>query len=603
MKFIPSMNTEVNNRVYLIDLLMIGVFCIAFFGYRLGSYVPLSDHEGYVAVTAQEALQGNWIVPHFDGQIRLQKTPLMYWTVAGLGILYGGLDEFIVRLPSALAAAGVAILLTIMVTKMFTRVSGLICGLATASSAGMLWQSHVGNADMLMTFFVILCMLFFYLAFLRIEEGKPAGRFLMVAYIAFGLGMLAKGPVPVVAALLPLSFYLFWSGLFLQWDKVDRSGIGAFLASTIRLGFWGSWAYLKKCHVIPGLVIFLIILGAWVVPVLLKVPNAAYRWKAEYLERYLGDFGQGSTERGVFYYFPIIFVLTLPWSIFLPVGLCLPFKKALKEKRHELMFLFMWLVVGFIFFTISGGKRTHYILPILPPAIALAGLGMIYGLEHWFNRKILAVVSIIGVFLSAAGLLVGFLYVRSLFPDVADNYRNLAGILLFAECVAIVAFFRLNTLASTTVIGLAAGICFAVIWPLFPKVADVERNPKEAAELIKKAVGPDADIHFIGRAHGPLVFYYGKRMPQIPDDQEIVEIFKAKNTELALMKLQDAISERVMAMIRKPNCIYFISSDTRFSVAKGYARNNNLNLYEILRIPGFFSTEKSLVLFSNCPKK
>jgi 4-amino-4-deoxy-L-arabinose transferase-like glycosyltransferase len=617
------MNTEVNNRVYFIDLVLIGVFCIAFFGYRLGSFVPLSDHEGYVAVTAQEALQGNWIVPHFDGQIRLQKTPLMYWTVAGLATLYGGLDEFIVRLPSALAASGVAILLTIMVTKMFTRISGLICGLATASATGMLWQSHVGNADMIMTFFVVLCMLFFYLAFLQIEEGKTVFWKLMAGYVAFGLAMLAKGPVPIIAVLLPLFFYLLWSSLSLQWDRVDRSGAGAFATgslgflglvglwayfkaftkSVVRLGFAGLWAYFKKCRLLPGLVIFAVILGAWVVPVIFKIPNAVYRWKAEYLERYLGDFGVGGTERAWYYYFPMIFILTLPWSFFLPVGLCLPFRKALKEKRHELMFLFLWLVVGFVFFSISGGKRTHYILPILPPAIVLSALGMIYSLEHWFNRKVFTIAAIGGILLSAAGMLVGFFYIKSHFPEVTEYYRNLAAILLFAECLALVAYFRLNTLAAATVIALATGICFAIIWPLFPKVTDIERNPKEAAELIKQTVGPDAEIHFIGKAHGPLIFYYGRRMPQIPEDQEIVQIFKSANADLAIAKLQIAISERIIDMVRQPKCVYFVASDTRYTLARGYARHNNVKLYELLRIPGFFSIDKSLVLFSNCPKK
>lgn len=323
------MNHELHNRIHAVDLLLIAVFCVAFFGYRLGSYVPLTDHEGYVAVTAREALEeGHWIIPHFDGQIRLQKTPLMYWAVAGTAKIFGELNEFVIRLPSAVAASGIALVLTIMMTLMFSRVSGLIAGLATASAAGMLWQSHVGTADMLMTFFVTACMLFFYLAIYEIDLGRPALKYLVPAYILFGLGMLAKGPVPIVAVAIPLVFYLAWAGLYFRWQEFDRYGKGTLALTVIPMGIRGLWqsvrrfhlvgafiifliviapwvflllvylmvllvpmalravgGYLKKFHLVLGLVLVLAIVGAWVVPVVIMLPDAVWRWKAEYLER------------------------------------------------------------------------------------------------------------------------------------------------------------------------------------------------------------------------------------------------------------------------------------------------------------------------------
>ncbi|MFA5865938.1 MAG: glycosyltransferase family 39 protein [Phycisphaerae bacterium] len=569
------MNQEVNtNKAHLMDLLLIVVLCIAFFGYRLGSFVPLTDHEGYVAVTAQEALDGgNWIVPHFDGQIRLQKTPLMYWTVALLGAIYGDLNEFVIRLPSVLAAAGIAVLLTMLGAKMFTRVTGLMIGLATASATGMLWQSHVGTADMLMTFFVVASMFFAYLGFAAIEEGKSGFGNWILAYIAFGLGMLAKGPVPVIAVVMPLFFYLLWAGF---------------------------WKYFKKIHFPTGLVIFLIIVGAWVVPVLIKVPDAAWRWKAEYFERYLGDFG---TERPWHYYFSQIFLLTLPWSCFLPIGLVLAFRKEFKGKRHEMIFLFCWLVAGFVVFSVGGGKRAHYILPIVPPAIMLSVVGMIYSLEQWLSRRVIAVASAAIMLLSAAGFWIGYGYIKANFPQVTYNYQVLAYVLLLAEVLTLISYFRVHLLAAVTVIALATGIGFAIIWPLYPKVTDIARDPRMAADRFKQAVGSDATIYSIGKANGPLIFYYGKRMPQIPEDREVAQIFKAKNTDVAIANLEEVTTQKVLKLVQQPKCVYFVSSDTRFAVAQYYGKEKGLGIYEILRLPGFFSTDKSLVLFSNCPKK
>ena len=100
---------EPSRKVHLVDLLLVLIFCLAFTGYRLGRFVPLTDHEGLVAVTAQEAAyNGHWVVPHFNGQVRLQKPPMMYWAVASLGYVFGRIDEFVIRLTSAISATAIA---------------------------------------------------------------------------------------------------------------------------------------------------------------------------------------------------------------------------------------------------------------------------------------------------------------------------------------------------------------------------------------------------------------------------------------------------------------------------------------------------------------
>jgi len=116
------------------------------------------------------------------------------------------------------------------------------------------------------------------------------------------------------------------------------------------------------------------------------------------------------------------------------------------------------------------------------------------------------------------------------------------------------------------------------------------------------AVGPDAAIYSIGKANGPLIYYYGRKMPQIPEDQEVVEIFNANDKDVAIALLQERIAERVIKLIKQHACVYFVTSDTRFMVAQGYANREKVPIYEILRIPQYFSDAKGLVVFSNCPK-
>jgi 4-amino-4-deoxy-L-arabinose transferase-like glycosyltransferase len=588
-----------HNRVYWLDLLLVAVFCVAFFGFRLGSYVPLSEHEGFVAVTAQETLEGNWIVPHFNTQIRLQKTPLMYWTVAGVSSIFGGVNEWTVRLPSALGASGVALLLTFLATRMFGRLTGLVTGLTTVSSIDMLWLSHVGIADMLMTFFITACFVFFYLALERIQEEKSPRLYLMFAYIAFALGMMAKGPVPLPVVLLPIFCFLVWLSLAGRWEKIDRSSTGRKITSAIGFTFKGLWFYLKRLYLGMGLIIFIIIVGLWIAGILINVPNAYYRWYEEYVARCLGEFG---TSRSFFYYIPQIFLLILPWSIFLPIGLSLPFLKIFKNHRFELMFIFFWLVIGFLFFSSVSGKRAHYILPIFPPAIMLSSAGMVFAIEHYLNRKTILQIYAVVIAITIVGLGLGCYYVNNHFSQVIEQFRVIAAVLIFAEFLSLFVYLRLNLLASTTVIAMAIGICFAIIWPIVPQVTDPNQDPRAAAKLIREAIGTESPVYFIGRAYPPLIFYTGRNMPQIPSDQEVVKVFKpGVKKDIAIAELELSIVDHVMDMLSKPQRVYLVTSDERFNVARGYAKLRKVKIYEILRIKKFFSDEKGLVVFSNYP--
>src|SRR5438270_10128432 len=72
--------------------------------------------EGNNAEAAREMLEsGNWVVPTFNFQLRVDKPALLYWLQIGAYRLFG-VGEFGARLPSVLAA-----LLTVVCTYEFGR--------------------------------------------------------------------------------------------------------------------------------------------------------------------------------------------------------------------------------------------------------------------------------------------------------------------------------------------------------------------------------------------------------------------------------------------------------------------------------------------------
>src|SRR4030042_1969800 len=96
-------------RLKGIVLVVVAGVCILTAFWRLGSK-SIGNHEAYVGVVAREMLKsGDWAVPVFNGQVRLQKTPLSYWLTAAAAKTVGELNDFIVRLPSAAVAGFSAI--------------------------------------------------------------------------------------------------------------------------------------------------------------------------------------------------------------------------------------------------------------------------------------------------------------------------------------------------------------------------------------------------------------------------------------------------------------------------------------------------------------
>src|SRR3970282_2309343 len=85
---------------------VVALCCAALLFIGLARLPLLDPDEGRYARTAQEMIErDDFIVPHFDGEPRLQKPVLFYWLeIASFGVF--GFTESAARLPSAIAGAG-----------------------------------------------------------------------------------------------------------------------------------------------------------------------------------------------------------------------------------------------------------------------------------------------------------------------------------------------------------------------------------------------------------------------------------------------------------------------------------------------------------------
>ncbi|NEQ32892.1 MAG: glycosyltransferase, partial [Leptolyngbya sp. SIO4C5] len=86
------------------SLLWLAIACGIAFLWKLGNVGLVDETEPLFAEASRQMYEtGNWVTPYFNGETRFDKPPLVYWLMA-IAFQLGGVSEWTVRLPSALAA-------------------------------------------------------------------------------------------------------------------------------------------------------------------------------------------------------------------------------------------------------------------------------------------------------------------------------------------------------------------------------------------------------------------------------------------------------------------------------------------------------------------
>src|SRR5262245_12991111 len=118
-------------------------------GPGLGSSTRLSYHEAFVAQGGREiAVSGNWWHPTIGGLPWLETPPLPFWLVAAAGRLAGGVSPLAARLPSAIAAAGLALGVAALAARRYGGAIGLLSGAIQATTAWTVMRGRLAEADM-----------------------------------------------------------------------------------------------------------------------------------------------------------------------------------------------------------------------------------------------------------------------------------------------------------------------------------------------------------------------------------------------------------------------------------------------------------------------
>ncbi|NBT13372.1 MAG: glycosyltransferase family 39 protein [Planctomycetia bacterium] len=318
---------------------------------NLGGPALWDDDEPKNAACSLAMLDsGDWVVPTFNGRLRVEKPPLVNWVqLAGFAVC--GRNETGARLGSALLTIGTCLLTWRIGRRLFDAATGLLAGLAMATC---LWTAVGGRAatpDAPLAFCTTLGLWLFARS-MRPEGLSAAGAAAIGA--ACGLATLAKGPVGLV---LPAGAFVLFAG----WRAVSGDARSWRAALTdLRLPTIFTTAAAVALPWYAG--VTAATGGEWLQGFFL-VHNVG-RFAAP-MEGHAGS---------VLYYPGVIAIGLFPWSIVL-LAMIVHAAAVLRHRpvgtrRTGVALLACWCLAWIGAFTCSGTKLPGYVWPAYP-ALAL----------------------------------------------------------------------------------------------------------------------------------------------------------------------------------------------------------------------------------------
>ena len=279
---------------------------------------------------------GDWLTLHLNYQTWDTHPPLWFWTAAVSAIAFG-LNEFALRLPSALFGIATAYATYLAGRRLYGVVEGLTAALAVGTSLEMIVLSRLAMMETALIFFMTVA---FFWSYFAVRDGDR--RSLWIAAVAAALGTLTKGPIAVV---LPLLVLLAW----LAWTR--------------------GWSRLRGLPLLGAGAAYLVVAGSWfAVATLLRGPA--------FLSEYFGMSNVGrflhpfENQPGPWwYYVPVLILGFFPFVAFLPQALW----KAWRARGDDERYLLLCAAVPFVFFSIAQTKLPNYIVVFFPALGILVG--------------------------------------------------------------------------------------------------------------------------------------------------------------------------------------------------------------------------------------
>jgi hypothetical protein len=473
--------------------------------------------------------RGDWLVPHFNGEPRYKKPPLLYWLV-GVSYALFGISEASARLPSLLAIFATAASLVWFGKQVGAAMTGWFAATIFLLNPMTALLGNWGAPEAMLTFAITASTL---TAFVGWEKKSKA--WVIVSGIVAGLAVMTKGVIgivipmlvclPLLRRLAPSTEVLRQAGQFVAlWLSATLLvAVPWFLAISLREGsaFWQ--VFLLREHV---------------------------QRVATPMEGHRGP---------IWFYLPVTFLALFPWSLRLPFAFAhalssLTSRQSLIASRSSCEVWMAWWALSVIgLFSLVATKLPHYLFPALPALAWLLArqwqtpasrgewlLAVLLGLPIGAAMLFLVAITLPDAF-------VAFLGRYGFAPSIGefDEFQSVLTLVGYAFAVTGVAAVLLVSLArwrdeswmaSLRQLAAANAAVLVLLWLMSLWALAHFSGAHRAARVWRHAKA----MATFGSDTEWAVFYAGKKVPMFGDEQRLRNFLQSHPDAAVLSRVDEA---------------------------------------------------------------
>jgi 4-amino-4-deoxy-L-arabinose transferase-like glycosyltransferase len=343
------MTPEARAPIRPLDLVLLALLAAMLFLPGQSGLPPLDrDESRYAVAVTQMLVSGDLIDIRYQEQARHLQPAGIYWLQSLSVTLFGAQGEIWAHRVVSLAGAVLSVLFTAWLgARLYGRMAGIAAGALLAGCLVLGVEARMAKIDAAMLAAILAAQSA--LLLLHLDLARRQALAAAVLWIALGVGLMLKGPIPTMVTVLTAIAITLW----------NRDA---------------SWLRRLRAH--WGVPLMLAIVLPWLIAIIV-VTDGAFLTEAVG-HSMLGKVADGQQGHGAPPGYHLLAYSLAFWPASLFGVLALPW---IWRSRHDrtVRALVSWILPTWIVFELVVTKLPHYTLPTYPAIAILAGGAMAAG--------------------------------------------------------------------------------------------------------------------------------------------------------------------------------------------------------------------------------
>ncbi len=534
----PAAGNDNDSRFRLRAGCVLILAAILFFA-RLGARALWSSEFRWAEIAREMLVTHNYFWPTINGHVYYDKPLGSYWLVIFSTPLTGGLNEAATRLPCAIAGLLAVALLMLLVRRLYDARAAILAGVILATSFSFVFFSRHASADVETLTGELAALLLF-----NHNEDRGGGLWVVGLWLIMAATSLTKGLLGFALPLLVIGVYsCLRDGVVPFFEAISHGTPFERVRRLVERNRWFFNWYTVGAVALGGLVYYLPF------QISSRLMGSEKGLQMVYRENVVRFFHPFDHRGPIYLYVYVIFGLMAPWSALLPASLVEThgLRRASAEPARADRFALVYFWATFIFFSVSGSRRSYYILPILPAAAILVARTLAYPgeLRSMIARRLLTIGYAIVAFSAIAGIVL-LIPAWAILPRPYDAFPQLpaesAFIVFWVVSVAAVVYAIRKFSPARVAISMGAIAYLAMVYVFIfaMPAAEAYRGEKPFGYAVLNKIGGSTDQLVLFKTEGPL-FYLNppKPIPEFERKQDLQDAIAKGSVRWMIVRRRD----------------------------------------------------------------